>query len=375
MPSSLTTRLLVVLCLLAWILSVPQQLRAQNPLISDSLISFQVPGSRATYPLSINDAETITGYSISSSGVSSGFVRYQDGQIITFDVPGSTATIPVAINTAGFITGYYDRPSTTPVVFNIPQGFVRTPEGKITVFGNPVTTASPGSFWAQPVTINVAGEIVGNYPDIALASVVFLRSAAGAVLNFSLSLGSHFSTVATGLNAGGAIVGYASSQSLNLAQGFLWSGQGTPPNPGGGFTPITVAGSTGTFPTGINAHGTIVGCYAAGGLYHYFVRARDGLLKTLYLPGTVPNCIATSTPGFIAVVPQPIFVNDAGTIVGYTTNAAQNSTVFIRLEDGSASLFNYPGSMQTIPTSINNGNVITGYYSQGSAIAGFIREP
>ena len=372
MPSSLTTRLIVVVCLLAWLFSVPGQLRAQNP---DPLISFQVPGSRATYPLSINDAETVTGYYISNSGVSSGFVRYQDGQIITFDVPGSTATIPVAINTAGFITGYYDRPSTTPIVFNIPQGFVRTPEGKITVFGNPATTASPTSFWAQPVTINAAGEIVGNYPDIALASVVFLRSAAGAVLTFSLSLGSHYSTVATGLNAGGAIVGYASSQSLNLAQGFLWSGQGPPPNPGGGFTPIAVAGSTGTFPTGINAHGTIVGCYATGGLYHYFVRTRDGLLKTLYLPGTVPDCIATSTPGFIAVVPQPIFVNDEGSIVGYTTNAAQNSAVFIRLEDGSATLFSYPGSQQTIPTSVNNGNVITGYYSQGSATAGFIRAP
>jgi hypothetical protein len=334
-----------------------------------------VPGSRGTYPLGINNAETVTGYYLSNSGVSSGFVRYRDGQIITFDVPGSTATIPVAINTAGFITGYYNRPSTTPVVFNIPQGFVRTPDGKITTFGNPATTASSASFWAQPVTINVAGEVIGNYPDIALASVVFLRSAAGVVLTFSLSLGSHFSTVATGLSSGGAMVGYFSSQSLNLAQGFLWSGQGPPPNPGGGFTPISATGSTGTFPTGINARGVIVGCYSVGNLYHYFVRARDGVIKTLYLPGTVPNCIATSTPGFIAVVPQPIFVNDEGTIVGYTTNAAKVATAFIRLEDGMATTFNYPGSKQTIPTSINNSNVITGYYSQRSEIVGFIREP
>jgi hypothetical protein len=334
-----------------------------------------VPGSRATYPLGINDADTVTGYYISNSGVSSGFVRYQDGQILTFDVPGSTATIPVAINTAGFITGYYNLPSSTPVVFSIPQGFVRSPDGKITTFGNPATTASSASFWAQPVTINVAGEIIGNYPDIALASLVFLRSAAGVVLTFTLSRGADFSTVATALNPGGAIVGYTSSQSLNLAQGFLWSGQGPPPNPGGGFTPITVAGSTGTFPTGINAHGTIVGCYAAGGLYHYFVRARDGVIKTLYLPGTVPDCIATSTPGFIAVVPQPIFLNDQGTIIGYTTNAAQMATAFIRLADGTAATFTYPGSKQTIPTSVNNSNVVAGYYFHGSAIAGFIREP
>jgi hypothetical protein len=372
MPSPLLTRLVIVVCLLASLLSLPQQLRGESQPL---LLSFHVPDSRATYPLSINEAATVTGYYISNTGVSSGFVRYEDGQIITFDVPGSVATIPVSINTAGDITGYYNLPSKTPAPYDIPQGFVRTPEGKITIFGNPVTTASPSSFWAQPVAINVAGEIIGNYPDVALASLVFLRSAAGVVLTFSLSLGAHYSTVATGLSAGGAIVGYASSQSLNLAQGFLWSGQGPPPNPGGGFTPITVAGSTGTFPTGINAHGTIVGCYAAGGLYHYFVRARDGFVKTLYPPGAVPNCIAGITPGFIAVVPQTILVNDQGTIIGYTTNAAQIATAFIRFEDGVLTTFTYPGSKQTIPTSINHCDVITGYYSQGSEIAGFIREP
>jgi hypothetical protein len=363
MPFPLKT---VVLCLLASLLSLPQQLRGES---QPPLISFQVPDSRATYPLSINEAATVTGYYINNSGVSSGFVRYEDGQVITFDVPGSVATIPLSINTAGDITGYYNLPS------DIPQGFVRTPEGKITTFGNPTNTAGPSSFWAQPVAINVAGEIIGNYPDVALASSVFLRSAAGVVLNFSLSLGAHYSTVATGLTAGGAIVGYASSQSLNLAEGFLWTGQGPPPNPGGGFTPITVAGSTGTFPTGINADGTIVGCYAAGGLYHYFLRAHNGVVKTLYLPGIVPNCIAAFAPGFIAVVPQTILVNDQGTIIGYTTNPAQIATAFIRLENGVVTTFNYPGSKQTIPTSINNCDVITGYYSQGSEIVGFIREP
>ena len=74
-------------------------------------------------------------------------------------------------------------------------------------------------------------------------------------------------------------------------------------------------------------------------------------------------------------MPQPILVNDQGTIIGYTTNAAQIATAFIRLENGVVTTFNYPGSKQTIPTSINNCDVITGYYSQGSEIAGFLREP
>jgi hypothetical protein len=105
------------------------------------------------------------------------------------------------------------------------------------------------------------------------------------------------------------------------------------------------------------------------------VRARDGIVKTLYLPGTVPDCIATFTPGFIAVVPQPILVNDQGTIIGFTTNAAKIATVFLRLEDGTVTTFTYPGSKQTIPTSINNCEVITGYYSRGQEIVGFLREP
>jgi hypothetical protein len=372
MPSPLKTRLLVVVCLLASLLSLPQQLRGES---QPPLISFQVPDSRATYPLSINEARTITGYYISNSDVTGGFVRYEDGHIITFNVPGSLATIPVSINVAGDITGYYNLPSTTPIVFDIPQGFVRSPDGKITIFGNYVGTVSFASFWPQPVGINAAGEIVGNYPDFSLASVVFLRSAVGVVLTFSLSLGSLYSTVATGLNASGAIVGYASSQSLSLAEGFLWEGQGPIPNPGGGFTPITVSGSTGTFPTGINAHGTIVGCYAAGGLYQDFVRNRDSVVTTLDIPGTVPDCIATFTPGFIAVAPQSVIVNDQGTIAGYSTEAAQIASGFIRLEDGKVTTFNYPGSKQTIPTSINNCDVITGYYSRGQEILGFIREP
>src|SRR5271156_1231080 len=134
MPSPWKTRRIVVVCLLASLLSIPVPLRAQSQPV---FLSFQVPGSRATYPLAINEAETVTGYSISNSGVSSGFVRYQDGQIINFDVPGSAATIPVSINTAGNITGYYNRPSTTPVVFDIPQGFVRIP-----TFTLPDTTAA-----------------------------------------------------------------------------------------------------------------------------------------------------------------------------------------------------------------------------------------
>jgi hypothetical protein len=338
---------------------------------SGSFISFQVAENQATYPMSINAAGTITGYYIDKAGVRHGFVRYHDGGIATFDVPGSLLTEPVSINTPGVITGYYEAPSTTNPVFGIPQGFVRNVNGEITTFGTGL------EFSAQPVSINVAGEIIGNYPDIALASVVFLRSVTGVVNTFSLSLGSHYSTIATGLNAGGAVVGYDSSQSLSLAEGFLWDGQGSLPTFGGDFTQIIVPGSTGTFPTAVNAQETVVGCYAVGSSYQDFVHYRYGVIKTLAIPGTAPACIAgfTLASGLFNVLPPSVTISNQGTITGYYSNAANDSIAFVLFEDGTMLSFNYPGSKQTVPTSINDHDVIVGYYSAGADIAGFIREP
>ena len=85
----------------------------------------------------------------------------------------------------------------------------------------------------------------------------------------------------------------------------------------------------------------------------------------------MPSSLQASSPS----CPQTILVNDEGSIIGYTTNAAQIATAFLRLENGVVTTFSYPGSRQTIPTGINNCDVITGYYAQGSEILGFLRQP
>ena len=102
--SKIRSGLTAAVCLLAPLLCAAQQWGGDK---HDHLLSFQVPSSTATYPLSINDGRTVTGYYISNSGVTGGFVRSSDGQITTFNVPGSATTVPVGINTAGDITGYY----------------------------------------------------------------------------------------------------------------------------------------------------------------------------------------------------------------------------------------------------------------------------
>jgi hypothetical protein len=362
--------LVAAFCLLSPLLSVAQDWDGSK---HDHYVSFEVPGSKATYPLSINEARTVTGYYIDKAGVTRGFVRHEDGHITTFSIPGSVSTTPLGINTAGEITGYYGVAATTTLLPIVPQGFLRSAEGKITTFGNTQNTDHSGSFWAQPAGINVAGEVVGNYPDVALASIAFVRSPAGAITGFSLSLGAAYSTIATAINAGGAVVGYDSSQSIDLAQGFLWDGH-SPINPFEGFTQIIVPDSTGTFPTAINAEGTVVGCYSVSGVYQDFVYASDGVITPLKLPGTVPSCLHDATLLY-GVAPEPVVLNNQGTITGWYTNQEKVSKGFVRFEDGKLHTFAHHGSKQTIPTSINDCDVITGYYSSGSEIVGFIREP
>jgi hypothetical protein len=359
------------LCLLTPLLSLAQDFGRDK---HDHLLRFEVPGSKATYPLAINEGGTVTGYYITKSGATSGFVRDDDGQITTFDIPGSILTEPVSINTAGEITGYYEL-SGGP----IPQGFIRSANGTITTFGNTPEGVSQ-AYWPQPVAINAAGEVVGNYPDPVYASFVFIRSATGSVESFSLSNGASYPTFVTGLNDAGEIVGYTSSELLDASHGFLINIHAPLPNPidDTGVTAISVPGSEGTFPTAINADETVVGCSFANNVYQDFVRYHDGVIETLNLPGTSPSCLPDFSAvalGVFNVNPTSITINNQGTITGYYINQNKVSRGFVRYVDGKVVTFGHLEATQTIPTGINNCGVITGYSSQGSVTRGFIREP
>ena len=78
----------VVLCVLG-----PLTCAAQGGSIDGeaSYVSFSVPGSDGTYPMSINSSMTVTGYyyvAHITPTVVRGFVRDADGAITTFDVGG-----------------------------------------------------------------------------------------------------------------------------------------------------------------------------------------------------------------------------------------------------------------------------------------------
>jgi hypothetical protein len=373
MTSSATIRrcLAAALCLLTPLFSLAQNLlRGEHYRV----FHFEVPGSNATYPLAINEAGTITGYFITASGATSGFVRYDEGQITTFAVPGSIVTEPVSINTAGDITGFYELSSASgPIV----QGFIRSANGIITTVGNTAQTGDSASFWAQPVAINTAGEVVGNYPDVSYAAVDFIRSATGSIGAFTLSAGASYSTFVSALNDAGEIVGYTTSDMFDASQGFMANIHGPLPDSfNGTTTEISVPGSEGTFPTAINAGQTVVGCSFANNLYQDFVRNPDGSMAALNLPGTTPSCLpAFSALGVFNVNPTSITINDQGIITGYYINQNKVPRGFVRYGNGRVVTFGQPEATQTIPTGINNGGVITGYDSNGSVTRGFICDP
>jgi flagellar hook protein FlgE len=106
-----------------------------------------------------------------------------------------------------------------------------------------------------------------------------------------------------------------------------------------------------------------------------FVRDSDGVITTINLPGTAPNCVANAIQGLYSVPFPSVSVNDQGTITGYYTNAAKVPVAFVRFENGKVITFYRRGSKQTIPTAINTDGVIIGYFSQGREVVGFIREP
>ena len=103
---------------------------------SQTITTFDPPGSIATLPYSINQKGAITGYYIDARYINHGFVRAEDGKITVFDAPGAcrcanSGTYPAAINPDGVITGLYEDAK------SVTHGFVRAANGAITTFNVP----------------------------------------------------------------------------------------------------------------------------------------------------------------------------------------------------------------------------------------------
>jgi hypothetical protein len=79
--------------------------------------------------------------------------------------------------------------------------------------------------------------------------------------------------------------------------------------------------------------------------------------------------------GVTIVSPATIVINHEGTIVGTYSNAANLPAGFIQKKDGKLTTSIHPGASMTMPTAVNNHDVIVGYFVKGTETKGFIRLP
>ena len=233
--------------------------------------------NQGTFVASINAAGSIAGSYVDSSDVSRGFVRAHDGTITTFDI-SSNITMSLSINPAGAVTGYYfDSDS-------VRHGFVRAPDGTISTFDAP--GAGTGQYQGTyPVSINPAGFIAGMYLDGSNASYGFVRAPDGSITNFDpfpscIPYGAFHGTEVKGINAAGAIVGskFCLEGGFVLTHGFLRAPDGT-------ISTLSVPGSKDTIPHAIGLSGAVAGYYTDSNYrFHRFLTSPSGVYASFDIP-------------------------------------------------------------------------------------------
>jgi hypothetical protein len=330
------------------LLAVGLQLYAQEAGKPVTIITLDVPGAvNGTFPAGLNNDGVVTGYYLDNVGSGiHGFLRDEDGVFTTFDVPGAILqTVPSAVNSEGVVAGnYFDAT-------NI-HGFLRAPDGAIATFDVP--GAVNGTF---PVGLNDKGVVTGSYGDnVGEGFHSFVRTRNGVFTKFDPGMVTNLPGI---INNAGTITGYFFDVSPSV-RSFVRDHKGTvsifdAPNVCKTFN--------GTFATGINPAGVIVGVFYDAGCAHFhgFLRLPDGAFSTFDIPG------ADDT--------SPSAINPAGTTTG-SYFAGKKILGFVRSRNGAVTTFLPPGATSVGPTAINAEGEVTGNYSDANSLVhGFLMKP
>ncbi|HEX3664926.1 MAG TPA: hypothetical protein VHU23_06820 [Rhizomicrobium sp.] len=214
-----------------------------------------VAGSTETIAFGVTDKQTITGYSLNSSGIEIGFVGPADGSNYTsFNDDPTGGTQPRGINKKGYITGI-DDPAGSSVADYIP--YERSPDGTIT---DVTMDGTPLNYLVQG--INKKGVFSGSYEDVS--GNIFGYTGQNAQYKKSITLPGITTTAIAGrgINDKGDVVGWYADAS-GVQHGFLLSGKKV-------TTIDDPAGVTNL--EGINNKGEISGLYTdASGSRHGFI--------------------------------------------------------------------------------------------------------
>ena len=353
--------------------------------------TFEVPGAgtgenQGTAALSINASGEITGIYIDANGLLHGFLRPASGSPITaFDVQVSglgkvLATIPTAINTAGEITGSYADGN------GVYHGFLRAANGTFTFFDarNAGTTEHRGTY---PIAINAVGIVAGTYTDDSAVYHGFVRAGDGTITPVNVSGEgtapySDQGTFADCIDTAGDVAGFYNDAD-GVSHGFVRApGTGAittfdDPYAGGGHSKLAV----GTNPTGIDTAEDIAGTYTdVNGARHGFLRAANGAITTIDVPGAAVGTYDTTFP---------FGINTVGAITGAYANAS-GVHGFVRAVNATFTTLDAPGAglssctskgissivCGTVGVAVNTAGVVAGTYVNADAVLhGFVYSP
>jgi len=207
----------------------------------------------------------------------------------------------------------------------------------------------PGSIYATASGINNKGNTVGAFgmPGKPLQGFGYLPATNQyKIFNYPGA----DSTIALGINDANTVVGTFANG--DTQHGFFLVN-------GTKFTQYDVTGSSGTVIQGINNAGDFAGTVGANGDYHGFVNI-SGIVTTFQVNG----------------LPTDVYsINASGTTVGFFVNAqATGVDGFLRDAAGNVTQIDYPSSIQTACTGINDAGAITGFYTDSNGVDhGFVR--
>lgn len=215
---------------------------------------------------------------------------------------------------------------------------------------------TPPGIYAYPIGINDRGDVAG-YSSIGCetggtCTEGFLRSADGTVSTFFASGQSNDETTVEAFNSRDQIAGYFYDASYHL-HGFIRQPDGTVEvidAPNAGYTNITA----------LNDRGYAAGMFADDSGWHGILVAPNGKQTVFDVP----------TTQFFLVTG----INDDGAITGwYEFNNNTQETAFVRSPDGAVALFSVDGAAFSNTVAIDKSGDITGTYSQGKYLPGYVR--
>jgi hypothetical protein len=342
---------------------------------------------QGTFPSSISPTGAITGYYFDANFVAHGFLRAPNGIITTFDIPGGTSTFPSSISPAGAITGSYAYNNDVNFVFHgflrASNGTLTTFDAPGTVTGPPNYTFL-GTF---PSSISPDGAITGTFYDVNDVGHGFLRAKNGTFTTLDATGAGTAAcpqgTQAVVINPEGVILGiYTDANNAN--HGFLRASDGSFAtfDPPGRIAAGTVPFPGAPFSFGpdlsMNPEGVITGTYFEtisgnpfGGNFRVFIRTPDGTFTT-FDAATYPPCCLWSFPSGIT---------PARAITGSFNDGFGVNHGFLRATDGTLTAINVPGAgsgfvQGTAPLGITPAGVIMGLYIDANLVDhGFVFLP